>query len=85
MIPEEFINAPYEMHIFCDASTQAYGAVAYLRMINTKGKIHVSFIGAKSRLSPIKAVSLPRLELCGAVLAVLLTMELVLAVIDLNF
>ena len=70
MIPEEFIDSPYEMHIFCDASTQAYGAVAYLRMINAEGKIHVSLIGSKSRLSPIKAVSLPRLELCGAVLAV---------------
>ena len=47
-----------DLHVFCDASTKAYGAVAYF----VEGP-HVNFIIAKSRLVPLKAPSLPQLEL----------------------
>ncbi|KAJ0169346.1 hypothetical protein K1T71_015230 [Dendrolimus kikuchii] len=56
------------IHGYCDASDRAYGAVAYLRVRNDDGKYKVSLIAAKTRVAPVKSLSLPRLELCGAVL-----------------
>ncbi|XP_059051290.1 uncharacterized protein LOC131846089 [Achroia grisella] len=56
------------IHGYCDASTKAYGAVAYLRVLNEDGNIKITIIAAKARVAPVKPVSLPRLELCGAVL-----------------
>ncbi|GBM80584.1 hypothetical protein AVEN_167891-1 [Araneus ventricosus] len=54
------------MHIFCDSSQVAYGAVAYFRWETTSGEVGVRFVMAKSRLAPLKKLSLPRLELRGA-------------------
>ena len=59
-----------ELCIFSDASTMAIGAVAYLRAINNEGQCHVGFIMGKSKLAPRPAHTVPRLELCAAVLAV---------------
>ncbi|XP_063837162.1 uncharacterized protein LOC135086306 [Ostrinia nubilalis] len=56
-----------ELHGFCDASKVAYAAVVYIRTIDAEGNIHVSLVTAKSKVAPIKQVSIPRLELCGAV------------------
>lgn len=56
-----------EIHGFSDASCLAYAAVVYLRVISSNG-IHVSLVIAKSKVAPVKQVSVPRLELCGAVL-----------------
>ncbi|KAJ0169291.1 hypothetical protein K1T71_015175 [Dendrolimus kikuchii] len=57
-----------QLHIFCDASTQAMCAVAYWRWINKAGKIQIAFISSKCRVAPIKHTSVPRLELQAAVL-----------------
>ncbi|XP_022906777.2 uncharacterized protein [Onthophagus taurus] len=57
-----------ELHLFSDASSVGYCAVAYLRYILPNNNISVSLICAKSRVAPLKTISLPRLELCGAVL-----------------
>lgn len=57
-----------ELHGFCDASNQAYAAVIYSRIINNKGEIYSSIITSKTKVAPIKVISTPRLELCGAVL-----------------
>lgn len=56
------------IHGFCDASTIAYGAVAYLRVKTYNNEYKTMLIAAKTRVAPVKPVSLPRLELCGAVL-----------------
>lgn len=56
-----------EVHGFSDASCLAYSAAVYLRVITTN-TIHVSLVIAKTKVAPVKQVSLPRLELCGAVL-----------------
>ncbi|GFR12555.1 uncharacterized protein TNCT_263951 [Trichonephila clavata] len=51
------------LHGFCDASTKAYAAVVYLK---SKQEIHL--VSAKTRVAPIKQLTTPRLELCGALL-----------------
>ncbi|XP_028167833.1 uncharacterized protein LOC114358151 [Ostrinia furnacalis] len=57
-----------ELHGFSDASNVAYAAVVYIRIIDQDGMIYVHLITSKTRVAPIKQVSIPRLELCGAVL-----------------
>ncbi|XP_013171141.1 PREDICTED: uncharacterized protein LOC106120362 [Papilio xuthus] len=65
--PDRIINT--EMHIFCDASLKAYAAVVYWRFIRTDGKVFVCFVTSKSRVSPLRPLSVPRLELQAALLA----------------
>ncbi len=66
-----------EFHHFCDGSSRAYGAVSYLRAENSEGEIQVNLIEAKSRLAPLKHhFTIPRLELCSAVLATQLARDI---------
>lgn len=57
-----------ELHCFCDASTRAYAAVVYIRVIDDDNQNIVHMMTAKTKVAPIKTISLPRLELCAAVL-----------------
>ena len=59
-----------QLHHFSDASEYGYGAVSYLRIVDDKGAPHCSFVLGKSRVTPLKVVSIPRLELAAAVVAV---------------
>ena len=59
-----------ELHHFADASQIAYGAVSYVRLVNENGHIYCSFRAGKSRLAHMKQMTIPRLELSAAVLAV---------------
>ncbi|MEL7338835.1 MAG: DUF1759 domain-containing protein [Bacteroidota bacterium] len=58
------------LHHFSDASESGYGQVSYLRFLNEDGKIHCSMVMGKSRVAPLKYISMPRLELTAAVLSV---------------
>ena len=58
-----------QLHHFSDASTIAYGAVSYLRLVKAKHEVHCSFVMGKSRLTPLKPVTIPRMELSAAVLS----------------
>jgi hypothetical protein len=40
----------------------------YVRSVNESGEVTVNLLSAKSRVAPIKQVSVPRLEMCGALL-----------------
>ena len=64
--PKETQVASLQLHGFADASECAYGGVVYLRAVDTERKVHVSLVTAKTKVAPIKRVSIPRLELCGA-------------------
>ena len=54
-----------ELHGFCDASEQAYAAVVYLRMTDTDGNTQIVLVTSKTKVAPIKRLTIPRLELCG--------------------
>lgn len=57
-----------ELHSFSDASITAYAAVIYVRTIKADGCITTALICSKTRVAPVKSVTIPRLELCGAYL-----------------
>lgn len=62
-------NETIEIHAFCDASNLAYVACVYVRVSNETGMAACNLIAAKTRVAPIKMTTIPRLELCGALLA----------------
>ncbi|XP_045452957.1 uncharacterized protein LOC123662116 [Melitaea cinxia] len=64
-----------ELYGFADASKVAYAAVVYLRVVDEVGNVYVSLVTSKTKVAPIKQVSIPRLELCGAVLLAKLMIE----------
>ena len=54
------------IHHFSDASEKGYGHSSYLRLVDTSGNIHCTLLVGKSRVAPIKYLSIPRLELTTA-------------------
>ena len=54
-----------KLHVFSDVSFQAYGACIYLRTEYESKKVKTNLVTAKSRVAPLKEVSIPRLELLG--------------------
>lgn len=58
-----------EIHHFSDASMQGYGQCSYLRLMDINGKINCSLLMGKARVTPLKVVTIPRLELQAAVVS----------------
>ena len=56
-----------ELHVFGDASEDAFCAVAYIVTENENADRKVSFIMGKARVAPIKHHTIPKLELMAAV------------------
>ena len=57
------------LHHFCDANSFGYGMATYVRQVSDTGKIAVALVMGKSRVTPIKPKTVPRLELDACVLA----------------
>ena len=75
--PKDFgTNITYSLHHFSDASESGYWQANYLKMENENGDIHCCLIFGKSRVAPVKYVSIPRLELTTATLSVKISMML---------
>ncbi|XP_070855585.1 uncharacterized protein [Drosophila suzukii] len=57
-----------QLHMFCDGSSMAYAACAYLRASCMDGSVQVNLLAARSRVTPVKPLTIPRVELSGALL-----------------
>lgn len=75
-VPRSFIPPSFgtvletELHHFSDASADGYGQCSYLRLVDQDGRVHCSLAMAKSRVTPMKKTTIPRLELQAATLSV---------------
>ena len=70
--PEEVVLSQ-TLHTFVDASQDAYGAVVYLKVMYGSGSVSSRLVAAKTRVAPLAATSIPRLELMAAILGLRLT------------
>lgn len=61
---------------FADASEKAYGCVVYLRLEHEDGTISITQMAAKTRVAPLKKLTIPRLELLAALLLSELTIKI---------
>ncbi|XP_044172422.1 uncharacterized protein LOC122956801 [Acropora millepora] len=65
-----------QLHHFSDASDRGYGQCSYLRLTDDTGQVHCSFVMGKARVTPLKTVTIPRLELTAALLSVRISASL---------
>ncbi|UYV76606.1 hypothetical protein LAZ67_14001435, partial [Cordylochernes scorpioides] len=56
-----------QLHVFCDASCEAYASVVFARSV-VQNTVRVVLLWAKARVAPLKRISIPRLELMACVL-----------------
>lgn len=72
-------NQKIEIHGFSDASTVAYGAAIYIRVENNDGNVVSTLLVSKTRVAPMKTITVPRLELAAAELLSRMLGELIKA------
>ena len=69
--PENFGNVvSCTLHHFSDACESGYGQFSCIRLLNQRDQVHCTLLIGKSRVAPLKFVSVPRLELTAATLSV---------------
>ena len=69
--PPDFLYKKIELHHFGDAAPDlGIGQSSYLRFIDDNDRVHCTFIFGKSRVPPLKCMTVPRMELNAAVLCV---------------
>ena len=68
LCPSGVVGKPV-LVMFSDGSKNAYGTCAYIRWELECGKYECRLLIAKNRIAPKRQLSVPRLELCGAVLS----------------
>ena len=70
-IPPTFVKIKdCSLHYFSDACEKRYGQVTYLRAVDESGKVHCSLVMGKARVSPLKYITITRMELVSAMLSV---------------
>ena len=67
-VPVNTVIKHQQIHVFNDASEKGYATVAYLRSEDDKGKIYIALITSKTKVAPLKIITLPRLELMSALI-----------------
>ena len=70
--PEQVVLSE-TLHTFVDTSQNAYAAVVYLKVSYESGSVSSQLVAAKTRVAPLAATSIPRLELMAAILGLRLT------------
>ena len=58
-----------ELHVFSDASQGAVAAAVYLRIFNQNRDVSTTLVYGQAKVAPTRPTSIPRLELCAAVMA----------------
>ena len=61
---QHFIDT--EFHVFVDASSDAYGAVCYVRHVYGDKSVKVCFVLSRGRVAPLKCMTVPKLEVMAA-------------------
>ena len=69
LLPQSAVKT-CQLHVFCDASERGYGACIYLRTVDINGDVKTRLIMSKAKVSPVKQISIPRLELLAATVAI---------------
>ncbi|MCP9264214.1 Pao retrotransposon peptidase family protein [Dirofilaria immitis] len=74
-LPRYVIHPSEQMqfHVFTDASSLVYSAAMYVRNYGIEG-VKTSLIFPKSRIAPIKGITIPRLELLAIIVGVPVTL-----------
>ncbi|XP_047037078.1 uncharacterized protein LOC124642617 isoform X2 [Helicoverpa zea] len=62
-------SSSVQLQVFTDASERAYGACLHVRSVSLSGEVHIHLLTATSKLAPVKSTTIPRLELCAALLS----------------
>ncbi len=68
LLPFKPIDLQY--HAFGDASEHAFAAVVYVRATGPEGGVYTNIVMAKTRVAPRRSISIAKLELQAALLAV---------------
>ena len=66
-IPKDFNVSSRQLIGFSDTSEDAYAGVVYMKVTDTTGNCHITLVISKTKVVPIKRLSIPRLELSRAV------------------
>lgn len=69
-------NTIIQLHVYVDASENGVAAVAYFRF-EQNGIIECALVGSKTRVAPLKYLSIPRLELQAAVVGARLATSII--------
>ena len=73
-VPRSYTGLPWhdiesvQIHGFGDASPKAYGSCIYIVCLYKNHPVFSRLVISRARVAPLKSVSLPRLELLGALL-----------------
>jgi hypothetical protein len=72
-----------QIHGFADASSHAYGCCIYVRTCNNPD-VCTTLLTAKSRVAPLNVKTIPRLELCAALLLAKLWQQIAITLSKFN-